>query len=396
MRTLFEQAVRLSEQEAAPRWVVLDIRETTLREQLEQAVTQLTGAYPSFNRLAEQMGVNEKRLHQYPAIVQRVKQLQADYEHYQAEQIEAVRAVAVELAAAGIPVTRTRLIQRTGVKEHWFRSKPVLIELLEQYAPQRTACREARETDLYHRVEFAIQSLLEQKLPVTYGAVGQQVGLSEGALRLRPALRPLFQASVSRRLRAAPSEQAEAALLTQISHIENQLEAAEEPITQRKVIALLGKPWSQIVTFPRVKDYLEQIPLRRKQLKGFQDVTYCEQLPGILDDFKRRGIALTLPAVSEKLERSVASLRSYPRTWAMISAALRSEEQAKRLRRQDLEDDYLRQIDMIERELRLAGQPVSPKHIGERLGIEPRNLRYFHRVRARLEAIAELNRRQKR
>lgn len=397
MRDLFEQAVDLSEQAAVSRWVVLDIRETTLLEQLEQAVTQLAGAYPAFNRLADHLGVSENRLQQYPAIVQRVKQLQAEHEHHQAEQIEAVRVAAAELAAEGIPVTRTALVRCTGVKEHWFRSKPVLGELLKQYAPQRAACREAQEADLYRRVEAAIQALREQNQPVTYHAVGQRVGKSEAALHHRPALRPLFLASISRRLRTAElDEQGESDLLAQILAIEDQLAAAGESISQLKVCAMLGKPRSQLMAFPRVREYLEHIPLRRQQQKALQDAAYCDQLPDILNDLKREGLPLTLAVVGERLGRSVASLRSHPRTWAMISAALRSEEQAKQLRRQEREDEYLQQIDVIEHELRLAGQPVSPKDIGERLGVEPRNLRPFHRVRIRLQEIAELNRRQKR
>jgi hypothetical protein len=110
--------------------------------------------------------------------VRRVKQLQAEYEHHQAEQIEAVRAAADELAAEGIPVTRAALMQRTGAKASWFRSKPVLVELLEQYAPQRAACRDARETDLYHRVEVAIQSLRDRNQPITYCAVAQLLRLT--------------------------------------------------------------------------------------------------------------------------------------------------------------------------------------------------------------------------
>jgi transcriptional regulator with XRE-family HTH domain len=398
LTSMFDRALAAPPPAPSTRWVLLDIRETVLLEQVETALTQLGEAPLTYRWLSEQTGIHEARLHDYPSVEARVRQLQADYDRRQAAAyahlLETVRTTAAELAAAGLPVTRTALVQRTSVQEHWFGTKPELIDLLGQYATQREACRVAQDADLYRRVEEAIQTLREQHRRVSLLAIARLVGLSDGALRRRSALRPLLQTIPT--LRVWPDEHTEDDLIAQISRLEEQLVAQGQVVTQQRVVDLLGLTSHQVDGLPRLRERLKQIPHQRRQQKRAQDEAYCEQLPAILDDLKRAHLPLTCVAIAEKLGRSVASLSSHPRVWQLISTVITSQAAASQRQREEQETAYLHQIDAIVRDLQAAGELVTQKRISHLLGVTPGRLRYFPQVRARLEEVAEMNRRSMR
>jgi transcriptional regulator with XRE-family HTH domain len=398
LASMFDRALAAPPPAPSTRWVMLDIRETVLLEQVEAALTQLGEAPLTYRWLSEQTGIHEARLHDYPSVEARVRQLQADYDRRQAAAyahlLETVRATAAELAAAGLPVTRTALVQRTGVKAHWFWKRPELIDLLEHYAAQREACRMAQETDLYCRVEEAIQTLREQHRRVSLLAIARLVGLSDGTLRRRPALRSLLQTIPT--LRVWPDDQAEEALIAQIPFLEEQLVAQGQVVTQQRVVDLLGLTSHQVDGLPRLRERLKQIPRQRRQQKQALDAVFCEQLPAVLDDLKRAGLPLTYLAIAEKLGRSVSSLSAYPRVWEMISTAIDRETTANQQCREEQALSLLHQIDTLMRDLQAAGELVTQKRISQLLGVTPGRLRYYPEVRARLEEIAEMNRRSMR
>jgi transcriptional regulator with XRE-family HTH domain len=398
LSSMFDRAVAAPPPAPSTRWVMLDIRETVLLEQVEAALAQLGEAPLTYRWLSEQTGIHEARLHDYPSVEARVRQLQADYDRRQAAAyahlLETVRTTAAELAVAGLPVTRTALVQRTGVPKHWFWTKPELIDLLEQYTAQRETCRMAQEADLYHRVEEAIQTLREQHQRVSLLAIARLVGLSDGVLRHRPALRPLLQTIPS--LRVWPDEQAEDDLIAQIPCLEEQLVAQGQVVTQQRIVDLLGLTSHQVAGLPRLRERLKQIPRQRRQHKQALDAAYCEQLPAVLDDLKRAGLPLTCITIAEKLGRSVFSLRSFPRVWAMISTVIEHETAANQQYREEQAHLLLHQIDTLVRDLQAAGELVTQKRISQLLGVTPGRLRYIPEVRARLEEIAETNRRSMR
>ena len=249
----------------------------------------------------------------------------------------------------------------------------------------------AQDANLYRRVEEAIQTLREQHRRVSLSAIARLVGLSDGTLRRRPALRPLLQALPT--LRVWPDDQAEEALIAQIPYLAEQLVAQGQVVTQQRMVDLLGLTSHQVNGLPCLRERLKQIPHQRRQQKQALDAAYCEQLPAVLDDLKRAGMPLTCIAIAEKLGRSVASLSSYPRVWKMISTAIAREAAANQRHREEQALLLLRQIDAIVRDLQAAGELVTQKRISQLLGVTPGCLRYYPDVRARLEEIAEMNRR---
>lgn len=395
LTSMFDRALTAPPPAPSARWVMLDIRETVLLEQVEAALAQLGEAPLTYRWLSQQTGIHEARLHDYPSVEARVRQLQADDDRRQAAAyahlLETVRTTAADLAVAGLPVTRTALVQRTGVQKHWFWTKPELIDLLEQYASQREACRMVQEADLYHRVEKAIQTLHEQHQRVSLLAIARLVGLSDGVLRHRPALRPLLQTISS--LRVWPDDQAEDDLIAQIPQLAEQLMAQGQVVTQQRIVDLLGLTSHQVAGLPRLRERLKQIPRQRRQDKQALDAAYCEQLPAVLDDLKRAGLPLTGIAIAEKLGRSVFSLSSFPRVWAMISTAIERETAANQQSREEQTHLLLHQIDTIVRDFQATGELVTQKRISQLLGVRPGRLRGYPQVRTRLEELAEMNRR---
>ena len=116
----------------------------------------------------------------------------------------------------------------------------------------------------------------------------------------------------------------------------------------------------------------------------------------MLDDLKRAGLPLTCIAIADKLGRSVASLSSFPRVWAMISTAIEHETVADQQSREEQTHLLLHQIDTIVRDFQATGELVTQKRISQLLGVTPGRLRYIPEVRARLEELAEMNRRSMR
>jgi hypothetical protein len=395
LSSMFDRALAAPPPAPSTRWVMLDIRETVLLEQVEAALTQLGETPLTYRWLSEQTGIHEARLHDYPSVEARVRQLQADYDRRQtavyALLLETVRTTAAELAAAGLPVTRTALVQRTGIPKHWFWTKPELVDLLEEYTSQREACRFAQDADLYRRVEEAIQTLREQHQRVSLLAIARLIGLSDGTLHRRPILRPLLQTIPS--LRVWSDDQAEESLIAQIPCLEEQLVAQGQVVTQQRVVDLLGLTSHQVDGLPRLRERLKQIPQQRRQHKQALDAAYCEQLPVVLDDLKCNGMPLTCIAIAEKLGRSVFSLSSFPRVWAMISTAIDRETAANQQHREEQARLLLHQIDTLVRDLQADGELVTQKRISQLLGVTPGRLRGYPQVRARLEELAEMNRR---
>jgi hypothetical protein len=396
---IFEQAVETYHSDLNERWIVLDIREETLLQRLNETVVNLNGRFPAFTWFGKQLNISDLRLKQYPSIDARVKQLQAEYKCTQAriyeQLLDKTRQIAEQLAAEGQPVTRKALCEQAGIKYGWFATHPKFVILLQSYASQREACRLVRQQDLFNRVEAAIQTLKDQQQSVTIRAIADLVGMHEASLRIRHYLDPLFTAHNLRRgFDPIVKEQEENELLKQLSKITAQLLTDGQTITQQKVVEILGISMSKLCSYPRIDEWLHQIPIRRRQQKQMQDEQFYERLPAILDHLQQSGTKVTLARISEHLECSPASLRCYPLTWQVISETLRQHETTRRIYRRQLETDYLDRIEYILSDLCQSSQPISVKIVCERLGVKPGEVRHYFRVRARLEQIAEDNRRQ--
>jgi len=398
--TLFQQAVALFANEPPKRWTVLDIRETTLLDQIERVIPALQGAYPTYARLAKSIGVHESRLLLYARIRDRVQALQAEHTRQRlqddANLVNSARKTAADLAALGIPVTRKTLVQKTGIPNAWFGKHPELVALLQHYTAQREAYRTAREAQLYQRVEDAIQFLLQQEERLTVLAIARLVGVAESALRRKPAIRALLHAACPGHPATPPDPNLESELLAQIRAIEAQLIAQGQPVTQGNIVQRLPISFSTLQRYPKAMAHLKSLVTKNRQHKRTQDDAYAEQLPALLNTLQQANRTITLATVAERLGCSSGVLRSCVRSSAIITEALSQQTAARKLAAQQHENSYLERIEQILQVFLTSNQKVSVKRIAAQLGVMPRDLRYYRRVRTRLEEIAETNRRQRR
>ena len=80
----------------------------------------------------------------------------------------------------------------------------------------------------------------------------------------------------------------------------------------------------------------------------------------------------------------------------MISTFLNEQETIRAQSMKRKEDMYLEQIEVILQDLQRTHQVISAKLVCDLLGTTLPKLRYYYRVRARLEQLAEDTRRQNR
>lgn len=402
MCQLFTQAAITYHESDVDRWIVLDIREQTLLERLNLATEQLGEQFPSFKWFARQMKVSSKGLEQYPAVVARIKQLQAKHREREKQRYDDLltrsHQAARHLAALGQPVTRQALSEAVGIGYAWFTKHYEFAALLQAYDVQREDCHDLREQALYNQVESAIQQLQTFGQRVTILAVARHLGIDDGSLRNRHKLDALFvQAGVHSTLYLENKHLAEVALMRQLPTVEAQLLTEGLPLTQGNVIARLGISKSKAFTYPRLDTWLRQLPRRQQQKRMCQDTRFAELLPNILKDLQETRDSVTLSEIAAELDcSSPAHLRSLPKTWQVISIFLHEQEAAHKQRFHEKEMNYLIQIEGILHDLRQSGDPISSQIVCEHLGIPCNSLRRYFQVRARLEQLAEDTRRQNR
>jgi len=253
-----------------------------------------------------------------------------------------------------------------------------------------------REQTLLERLNLATIQLVDEQFP-SFKWFAEQLGVSTGRLQQYAVV----DARV-KHLQAIHRErerQRYGQLLSQAHEAARQLVADGHKVTRRTLSDASGVDvnWfrnrAEFVIL--LQTYQPQLTeLHRKQQ---QDALYCEQLPGVLVQLQRLKPLVTLADIAQAMDcPSPARLRAYPHVWMMISTFLNEQESIRVQSIQRKENMYLEQIEMILHNLQRTDQVISAKLVCDLLGTTLPKLRYYYRVRARLEQIAEDTRRQNR
>jgi len=253
-----------------------------------------------------------------------------------------------------------------------------------------------REQTLLERLNLATKQLVDEQFP-SFKWFAERLGVSTGRLQQYAVV----DARV-KQLQAIHRErerQRYGQLLSQAHEAARQLVADGHKVTRRTLSDASGVDvnWfrnrAEFVIL--LQTYQPQLTeLHRKQQ---QDALYCEQLPGVLVQLQRLKPLVTLADIARAMDcPSPARLRAYPHVWMMISTFLNEQESIRVQSIQRKENMYLEQIEMILHNLQRTDQVISAKLVCDLLGTTLPKLRYYYRVRARLEQIAEDTRRQNR
>jgi hypothetical protein len=253
-----------------------------------------------------------------------------------------------------------------------------------------------REQTLLERLKLATEQLVDEQFP-SFKWFAEQLGVSTGRLQQYAVIDTHvkhLQAIYRERERQRYGQ-----LLSQAHEAARQLVADGHKVTRRTLSDASGVDvnWFRDRTEFVILLQTYQPQLTERHRKQQQDAIYCGQLAEILVQLQRLKSLVTLADIARAMDcPSPARLRAYPHVWMMISTFLNEQESIRVQIIQRKEEMYLEQIEMILHNLQRTDQVISAKLVCDLLGTTLPKLRYYYRVRARLEQIAEDTRRQNR
>ncbi len=414
--------------------------EEELEARLLRAVMHLqsTGEPVNDQTLRVWTGVCLKTLQSYPATQAVLHQLQVDafYER-ETRLLKQVEATIQQLQAQGKPAYREDIYRIVGQSAAELKSYPRIRERLHalnrvSYTKKPTRFLRCEQT-LLEEVQHIIQHLLDRGQPVTQEQVTVELGLSlQQIRRAYPRVKALLDDTQRIRL-----EQRENDLLTRVKQVIQTVHTNQHTVTRKRVAGLLNVCVETLSRYPAVRDHLKQAcdqqiaaqktqraaavsqavdTLREQQqpltqaaichlaglnesaprhhldLKTFidpvleaQQAEYEQHLlrrvTEAVTDLRQRGQRVTMPAVCQIVGMSLAGLRQHPQVVERVRC-VRAEI------REDYETQLVERIEQAVQQLQATGEPLTQKAICEVIAMSPNTLRYYHKAKTVVDAVA--------
>lgn len=417
-------------------------REQRLEAQLTHVVAHLqsTGQPIDDPTLRIWTGLCVKTLHRHPATHAVLSRLEtAARDNQETGLLEHVETVIRLQQAQGKPAYRSEIYRSVGVGERTLKAYPRIrdrLYTLNRRAPNQKPTRMLRcEQTLLAQAQHILQTFLETGQPVTQERVASALGFSLVHLeRTYPSVMALIKQS-----RVLQATQMDRLLLAKAETAVQQLHTEHQIVSRKAVARCLGVHVNTLSRYPQVSAYLKTVcdeEFARQKSARTDKVAHaldrlqtqiqppiltqavicnqaglCEsaarQHPELMamitplleaqqtqlrQQFLQRvteavarltqeGRKVTMPAVSQLVGRSLANLRDYPEVVEMV-------RQARAEQRCAYEAQLLNHIEQAVQQLSAANQPLTQTAICAIVGMSPNTLRYYHRAKAAVNAVA--------
>jgi len=311
------------------------------------------------------------------------------------EMVERVEQAIRELETRRQPITDRaigELLDVCPVQLWWY---PRVRALLAKDPNSRLAQRQTKEKKIMSRVKEAIRQLKKQNQPVIVKAISRAVGISPTTLYKYPEVKRVFQRMGEgvRRKRKRAAGLREAAMLEKVKEALQRLKSTGQQVT----LSALGK--SMGMTVPRLRHYskvaalLKQIAdegrQRRQQQSRQSEKHLLDRVPGAIEKLKAAGQPLSCEAIARELKVNRARLDASPRVWALLKTFGATDRSIRLTQAQAREANLIRCLEKTVRKLQARGQRLTQEALAKEMGLTPKGLGYYPRVRAALEQVIQ-------
>jgi DNA-binding XRE family transcriptional regulator len=223
--------------------------------------------------------------------------------------------------------------------------------------------------EMLRRTQVAIQQLKAADIPVTQKHVGAILGYEPSALRNYPQVHDLLQTEAQIRNKRTPEYEGD--LCQQIQQVIRTLNAKRERVTKRKVGLLVGHDPKQIQKFyPRAYRLLTDAVVVYRRKKPLREAALLQDVQTTIGLFRQRGEPITQKGIARYLGVSEARLNQQPTIRLLII------EQAQQGQQKWFDSLTMRMTEAME-QLLLDSVFVSRSQLVERLGITKHWFEYY-------------------
>lgn len=302
-------------------------REQQLVDLVQTAMAGLRAANQPLTQKAicQQAGWSIKGLRAYPRVKalldQVIEQNRQDLHHNEQILVERVLTAIEQLTANHHPLTLQTIAKAVA--------ETMMPGTLLRY-PKVRAVIEAhlgvccspdfleREAALTADVKQAISQLKANNQVVTQAAIARIVGLSVKGLKCYAKVRAVMKQVVTEQSLSAPqlNQARQQQLLSQVQGAIHQLEARQQPFTQKDIVRLIGTPLTTLRAYPDVKQLLAETAAQQRRLRSIQSQQRADRLLAqvrqAVQTLQASSQPLTQKRVGELVGVSPVTLNSYP------------------------------------------------------------------------------------
>jgi len=264
------------------------------------------------------------------------------------------------------------------------KSSKVKRQLAEEVRKSREEQKRLRATKIFERVQDAIMHLEASGEKVTYHAISEITQIPSSTFKKYVEVRNLLKQKVSHKHRSIQEDK----LLAQVQYAVQQLEKRQLTVTQMAVSEIVKVNRETLVSYPRVKAFLDMKAGQTRSLPSSIRKSYLHEeallnkLKDCLPEIEELRGRVTLRAVGKILEVNPYKLKEYPRVWAILQQHLHLLSSQK-----DLREDaaLLANVKVAIQQLEDLNLPVTYASISRLLGTYPSKFRKYPQTKAMLE-----------
>ncbi len=249
------------------------------------------------------------------------------------------------------------------------------------------------EDEIIKRIHEVLRRIIESEEQVTLKAISEAIHVSLRRLYKYPRIKTLLE-EIEEQIQTTHRDQRirrEDEMMEKVQKALEQLEKRKVAITQLAVSEITGVPPSNFEYYPRVKALLDQ----KINYVSYQDQrrqqTENEMLAKVrtaIQDLEGRNQPITATSVSEITGISPNSLIEYPRVKALLERRTNATRYSKSIMvSHRFEDELLVKVEAAVKQLKDQGQKVTRRSIGVIVGVDPKNLTAWPRVKALLDEL---------
>jgi transcriptional regulator with XRE-family HTH domain len=245
------------------------------------------------------------------------------------------------------------------------------------------------EEQVLTQVEEAIRRLQAEGSPVLPGAIGELVGRSVRDLHKYPRVSTVLNRHRLERSRQTVrlDHQREEVLVQRVEQAIRQVEFLGQPVTQRRVCAMVGMTYSWLIQYPRVKAILLLVAFsrpenvaRRRRLEEEQLLAQAEQAIRQLGAWDE---PVSPGRICELIGIPRTRLGTHPRLKALVDRHCGTTPENRRRTRQR-EVELVKHVEAVIAQLVSRGEPVTQWRVCKSVGLSQRYLERYPRVKALL------------
>jgi transcriptional regulator with XRE-family HTH domain len=255
------------------------------------------------------------------------------------------------------------------------------------------------EQELIEKVQAALEALGEEDELLTQKAIAQNVGWPLRKLRSYPRVKAILDQAVAerKRRRQEHQNQIEKALVELVEAAIDQLEAANQPVSQ-KAIAKMAGPMrlDRLLAYPLIRAIFEQqgIPRDYPESSAYRqrEAELVEAVQAAIVQLKTEGQAVTQGAIARIVGMTIAGLKKYLRVRTILQQVVEERYRPPRQVDQDREQKLVAQVQAAAQQLASRGRPFTQKELAALTDLSLNSLQRYPRVRMLLAEIAQQQR----